>query len=146
MLAYGTGPMPGGTMVVNADASSSRSGTLGPAGTFVTAGVEAGPQGGSDYQAAVQAASQGADGSVNQLCMVTCQSCHCNHARDACSIIANPFLQLHLDTTRQHHCHIQSCVLAMHSPAVKLMVSLFQASAHSNNTLCQANVCLSSVL
>ena len=62
ILAYGTGPMPGGTMVVNADASSSRSGTLGPAGTFVTAGVEAGPQGGSDYQAAVQAASQGADG------------------------------------------------------------------------------------
>ena len=62
MVAYGTGHMPGGTMVVNADASSSRSSTLGPAGTFVTAGGEAGSQGGSDYQAAVQAASQGADG------------------------------------------------------------------------------------
>ena len=61
MVAYGTGPMPGGTMVINADASS-RAGTLGPAGTFVTAGAEEGPQGGSDYQAAVQAASQGADG------------------------------------------------------------------------------------
>ncbi|KAA6427027.1 MAG: Serine threonine kinase [Trebouxia sp. A1-2] len=61
MLAYGTGPMPGATMVINADASS-RAGTLGPAGTFVTAGAEEGPQGGSDYQAAVQAASQGADG------------------------------------------------------------------------------------
>ena len=64
MVAYGTGPMPGGTMVVNADASSSRPGTLGPSGTFVTAGGEAGVQGGSDYQAAVQAASHGADGSV----------------------------------------------------------------------------------
>lgn len=64
MVAYGTGPMPGATMVVNADASSSRAGTLGPSGTFVTAGGEAGAQGGSDYQAAVQAASQGADGSV----------------------------------------------------------------------------------
>lgn len=51
-------------MVVNADASSSRAGTLGPSGTFVTAGAKAGVQGGSDYQAAVQAASQGADGSV----------------------------------------------------------------------------------
>ena len=61
MLAYGTGPMPGATMVINADASS-RASTLGPAGTFVTAGAEEGPQGGSDYQAAVQAASQGADG------------------------------------------------------------------------------------
>ncbi|KAL3152262.1 hypothetical protein ABBQ32_001339 [Trebouxia sp. C0010 RCD-2024] len=62
MVAYGTRPMPGGTMVVNADASSSRLGTLGPSGTFVTAGGEAGVQGGSDYQAAVQAASHGADG------------------------------------------------------------------------------------
>ncbi|DBA81690.1 hypothetical protein WJX77_002971 [Trebouxia sp. C0004] len=61
MVAYGTGPMPGATMVINADASS-RAGTLGPAGTFVTAGAEEGPQGGSEYQAAVQAASQGADG------------------------------------------------------------------------------------
>ena len=59
-------------MVVNADASSSRAGTLGPSGTFVTAGGEAGVQGGSDYQAAVQAASQGADGSVmcsRKICM-----------------------------------------------------------------------------
>ena len=64
MVAYGTGPMPGATMVVNADASSSRTGTLGPSGTFVTAGGEAGVPGGSDYQAAVQAASQGAEGSV----------------------------------------------------------------------------------
>ena len=61
MLAYGTGPMPGATMVVTADATS-RAGTLGPGGTFVTAGAEEGPQGGSDYQAAIQAASQGADG------------------------------------------------------------------------------------
>ena len=68
MVAYGTGPVPDATMVVNADASSSRSGTLGPAGTFVTAGGEAGLQGGSDYQAAVQAASQGADGSVLLPC------------------------------------------------------------------------------
>lgn len=61
MLAYGTGPLPGATMVVTADATS-RAGTLGPGGTFVTAGAEEGPQGGSDYQAAIQAASQGADG------------------------------------------------------------------------------------
>lgn len=66
-------------MVVNADASSSRAGTLGPSGTFVTAGGEAGLQGGSDYQAAVQAASQGADGSVQ--CPVVLHyyffSCYC---------------------------------------------------------------------
>ena len=78
MVAYGTGPMPGSTMVVNADASSSRAGTLGPSGTFVTAGGEAGVQRGSDYQAAVQAASQGADGSVMhslKLCMqIMCHS------------------------------------------------------------------------
>lgn len=63
MVAYGRGTVPGATMVVNADATS-RATTLGPAGTFVTAGVQEGPHGGSDYQAAVQAASQGADGWV----------------------------------------------------------------------------------
>ena len=62
-------------MVVNADASSSRAGTLGPSGTFVTAGGEAGVQGGSDYQAAVQAASQGADGSVIWLTQVLYVDC-----------------------------------------------------------------------
>ena len=61
MVAFGTGPIPGGTGVVNADASSAP-GTLGPSGTFVTAGAQAGPQGGSDYQAAIHAASQGTDG------------------------------------------------------------------------------------
>lgn len=65
MVAYGRGTVPGATMVVNADATS-RATTLGPAGTFVTAGVQEGPHGGSDYQAAVQAASQGADGWVPQ--------------------------------------------------------------------------------
>ena len=61
MAAHGTGPIPGGTMVVNADASSQAS-TLTPAATFVAGGAAAGPLGGSDYQAAVQAASQGAEG------------------------------------------------------------------------------------
>lgn len=78
MLAYGTGPIPGGTMVVNADASS-RSATPGPTGTFVTAGGEAGPQGGSDYQAAVQAASQGPDGSVIYYAVLNIYVCLCNH-------------------------------------------------------------------
>ena len=48
-------------MVVNADATS-RASTLTPAATFVAGGAAAGPLGGSDYQAAVQAASQGAEG------------------------------------------------------------------------------------
>ena len=78
MVAYGTGPMAGGTMVVNADASSSRAGTLRPSGTFVTAGGEAGVQGGSDYQAAVQAASQGADGSVVRS---SCMSIMCYRSK-----------------------------------------------------------------
>ena len=53
-------------------------GTLGPTGTFVTAGAEEGPQGGSDYQAAVQAASQGADGWVlTWACCSACSSTLC---------------------------------------------------------------------
>ena len=48
-------------MVVNAEATSPAS-TLTPAATFVAGGAAAGPLGGSDYQAAVQAASQGAEG------------------------------------------------------------------------------------
>lgn len=88
MVAYGTGPMPGATMVVNADASSSRQGTLGPSVTFVTAGGEAGVQGGSDYQAAVQAASQGADGSVMHSHRLLCVSMVCQKTGEVTCIFA----------------------------------------------------------
>ena len=57
-------------MVVNADATS-RDGTLSPAGTFVAGGQQAGPLQGSDYQAALQAAGQGADGYV-YTCLNSC--------------------------------------------------------------------------
>lgn len=55
MVAYGTGPLP----LAGASATVSLASSMSPSGTFLQA--HAGEQG-ADYQAAVQAASQGPEG------------------------------------------------------------------------------------
>lgn len=126
MVAYGTRPMPGGTMVVNADASSSRLGTLGPSGTFVTAGGEAGVQGGSDYQAAVQAASHGADGWVqcNYLTLLYHCSGHviCQHlpvviVNGICMIASRRYTQTDIDTHIYIYSSASGRTESYHAPA-----------------------------
>ena len=60
MVAYGTGPMPGGALgPAGAEATVTLGNSMSPSGTFVLADAE---QQGADYQAAVQAASEGPEG------------------------------------------------------------------------------------
>ena len=66
MVAYGMGPVPGGARgVAGVEATVSLGNSMSPSGTFVLGDAE---QQGADYQAAVQAASQGPEGSAPHLC------------------------------------------------------------------------------